>query len=377
MADNKNRAQFIDMLKGLALLVMIEVHVVNVFLSPVIKSQSWFEIINFINGLVAPAFTFTSGMVFVLSFQKGLDELRKFGTKFWKKLGRLIIIFLAGYSIHMPVFSFSKIIDPRYPHMIKDFLVVDILQCIAVGLLILLMLRIFIKSDRLFYSLLILLNIFVLAYGPIAWQTDYALFMPLPIANYFNRINGSLFPIFPWVAFILTGALVGKLYADAKQNGKEKIFIQQITWTGLFFFVICFLLLDIIFPENWVSVKPNYFFFIERLGALLFLLGVLWFYINRFNNYQSFILDVSRESLLVYWLHLKLLYLIIWNDKNIIELFGSNLNLLECVIITLVLVLLMILVAKVWGYLKMKYPVIVSRFVTVSVTAAVIIFFLF
>lgn len=78
----KNRAQFIDMLKGLALLVMIEVHVVNVFLSPSIKAQSWFEILTFINGLVAPAFTFTSGMVFVLSFQRGLDELRKFGSKF-------------------------------------------------------------------------------------------------------------------------------------------------------------------------------------------------------------------------------------------------------------------------------------------------------
>lgn len=377
MADNKNRAQFIDMLKGLALLVMIEVHVVNVFLSPVIKSQSWFGIINFINGLVAPAFTFTSGMVFVLSFQKGLDELRKFGTKFWKRLGRLILIFLAGYSIHIPVFSYNKIIDPRYPHMIKDFLVVDILQCIAIGLFVLMMLRILIKSDKIFYSSLILLNIFVLAYGPIAWQTDYTSFLPLSIANYFNRINGSLFPLFPWIAFIFTGALVGKLYSDSKQIDAEKKFIKQITFTGIFLFTFSFISLYYIFPESWVNIKPNYFFFIERLGVLLFLLGIFWFYINGFDNYKSFILDVSRESLLVYWLHLKLLYLIIWNDKNIIELFGSDLNLLECAVLTLIIALLMILTAKGWGYLKMKYPVIVSRFVTVSVTAAVIIFFLF
>ncbi|MDH7604770.1 MAG: heparan-alpha-glucosaminide N-acetyltransferase domain-containing protein [Melioribacter sp.] len=74
-----NRALFIDLLKGIALLIMIEVHVVNAFLLPEIKSQSWFEILNYINGLVAPAFTFTSGMVFVLSLQKGLDELRRFG----------------------------------------------------------------------------------------------------------------------------------------------------------------------------------------------------------------------------------------------------------------------------------------------------------
>lgn len=90
MAQN-DCAQFIDMLKGLALLVMIEVHVFNTLLSPNIKDQVWFPLLNFINGLVAPAFTFASGMVFVLSLQKGIDELRKLGTKFWKKLGRLVI----------------------------------------------------------------------------------------------------------------------------------------------------------------------------------------------------------------------------------------------------------------------------------------------
>lgn len=84
--EKTNRALFIDMLKGIALLIMIEVHVVNALLSPDVKSASWFEILNYINGLVAPAFTFTSGMVFVLSLQKGLDELRKFGKNFGKNL---------------------------------------------------------------------------------------------------------------------------------------------------------------------------------------------------------------------------------------------------------------------------------------------------
>jgi len=180
----KDRAQFIDLLKGLALLVMIEVHVVNVFLSAHIKSQDWFEILNFINGLVAPAFTFTSGMVFVFSFQRGLDELRKFGSKFWKRIGRLLIILLAGYTIHMSFFSFTKISDPRYPHMIREFLRVDILQCIAVGLMLLLLLRIFIKSDKAFYWILILLDLFVLAYAPIAWNTNYANSIPLSIASF-------------------------------------------------------------------------------------------------------------------------------------------------------------------------------------------------
>jgi uncharacterized membrane protein len=375
--EKKNRAQFIDLLKGLALLVMIEVHVVNVFLSAQIKSQSWFEILNFINGLVAPAFTFTSGMVFILSFQRGLDELRKFGSKFWKRVGRLVIIFLAGYTIHMPFFSFTKISDPRYPHMIREFLRVDILQCIAVGLMLLLFLRIFINSDKVFYWSLILLDLFVLAYSPIAWQTNYAHVIPLSVANYFNRIHDSLFPLFPWISFILTGALVGKLYTDSKNNNLEQLFAKQMIYAGAFFFLICVLFLNILFPDNWVSVKPNYFFFFERIGVLLLLLGIFWFYVNHFPNYNSFILEVSRESLLVYWLHLKLLYLSIKNDKNIIELLGSELNILECAAITIILAIIMVYTAKLWGMLKIEYPVAVSRGVFIMVTAAVIIFFFY
>lgn len=374
--EKKNRAQFIDMLKGLALVVMIEVHVVNIFLSTDLKSAWWFSYLNFVNGLVAPAFTFSSGMVFVLSLQKGLDELRKFGMKFWNKLGRLIIVLLAGYSIHMSYLSFRKISNPRYPHMLQEFLKVDILQCIAVGLILLLLLRLIIKNDIGFYATILVLDIFVLAFSPYAWETDFAQFIPLGIANYFNRIHGSLFPLFPWLAFILTGALIGKLYVELKIKIGERKFAQYLIYFGSGLFLGSVLLLNILLPGSIVEIKPNPIFFLERLGVLLLLLGLFWFYINRFPDYNSFVLDVSRESLMVYWLHLKVLYKKFWDGKGIIELLDIQLSLFEVLVITIVLIVIMILLAKVWGFLKMKYPVIISRGFFAIVTVCVLIFFL-
>lgn len=375
--NKNNRALFIDLLKGLALLTMIEVHVVNAFLNPAIKLQSWFETLNYINGLVAPAFTFTSGMVFVLSLQKGLDELRRFGKKFWKKLGRLILIMLAGYSLHASFLSFRKINNPSYPHMMVEFLRVDILQCIAAGLILLLFLRLLIKSDKFYYGFLVIIDFFILAYSPIAWNIDYTKFFPLGIANYFNRMHGSLFPIFPWLAFIISGALIGKYYVEAKQKIGEEKFIKQIIIVGSIFFFAGVTFLGYLFPASWVNVKPNYFFFLQRIGVLLVLLGLFWFYINRFNQYQSFILDVSRESLLVYWLHLKVIYKKLWNGKSLVDIFGQTLNLIECVVITILLAILMVLIAKGWGYLKMKYQATISKLVFVTVTILVIIFFFY
>lgn len=372
--EKKNRAQFIDMLKGLALLVMIEVHVVNMFISAELKNAGWFSYLSFINGLVAPAFTFASGMVFVLSLQKGVDELRKFGSKFWKKLGRLLIVFLAGYSIHMPYLSLRKISNPKYPEMMIDFLRVDILQCIAIGLILLLFLRMLITSDKAFYITVLILDIFIYAFSPIAWNTDFSQFIPLSVANYFNRMYGSLFPLFPWLAFILTGALAGKYYVEAKQKIGEKKFANQFIMIGVILFFVSVLLLNVLLPGSIVEIKPNFFFFTKRLGVLLALLGIFWFYINRFENYNSFILDVSRESLLVYWLHLKILYKKFWDGKSMTDLIGKDLGLLECLLITSALAVIMIALAKLWGYLKIKYPVVVSRGVLVVVTICVIIF---
>ena len=374
--ERKKRAQFIDMLKGLALIVMIEVHVVNIFLSSELRSAWWFSYLNFINGLVAPAFTFSSGMVFVLSLQKGLDELRKFGMKFWNKLGRLIIVFLAGYSLHISYLSLRKISNPNYPHMLQEFLKVDILQCIAIGLILLLLLRLLIKNDKAFYTTILLLDIFVLTFGPYAWKTDFSQIMPLGIANYFNMLNGSLFPLFPWLAFILTGALAGKLYVELKIKIGERKFAKYLIYYGSGLFLGSVLLLNFILPGSIVEIKPNPIFFLARLGVLLLLLGLFWFYINRFENYNSFILDVSRESLMVYWLHINILYKKFWDGKGLIEIFGNQLSLIVVIVITIVLIVIMILLAKGWGYLKMKFPVVISRSVLIIVTVCVIIFFL-
>ncbi len=77
----KNRALFIDLLKGLALVVMIEVHVFNSLLLPEIKQAWWFNYLHFINGLVAPAFTFTSFKMICYKI------LIIFSRNFWRASG--------------------------------------------------------------------------------------------------------------------------------------------------------------------------------------------------------------------------------------------------------------------------------------------------
>jgi hypothetical protein len=77
-------------------------------------------------------------------------------------------------------------------------------------------------------------------------------------------------------------------------------------------------------------------------------------------------LDVSRESLLVYWVHLQLIYREILWGKSIIQISGQNYDLIQCLIVTAVLIVLMLVTAKIWGIIKSRYPTY-SRWITIAV----------
>ena len=372
----KSRALFIDLLRALALVVMIEVHVFNELLSHEFKSGGWYTALNFINGLVAPSFLFVSGLVFVLSLQKGVDELRKFGRSFWKKITRIGMIILAGYSLHTPYFSLNKLITHWSPQTEEQLFVVDILQCIGVGLLILLLARTFLKTDKAFYlSTTITLGL-VLILSPIFWRINFNSFLPIPLASYFNNLNGSLFPVFPWFNFLFAGAITAKFYIDFKERDSEKNFARYLLQIGIGFFVAGWIMLDFLPWQTAQVIKPHPIFFVQRLGVVLFLLGTCWFYINRRKDYKSFMMDVSRESLLVYWFHLQLIYRKIFYGKSLVEMYGDQLNLWGAAAVTIAICVAMIYFAKVWGWIKSSNPQISKKIVFAFITISLVMFLL-
>ena len=335
---------------------MIEPHVFNTFLLPELKQTSWFGVVTFINGLIAPAFLFVSGLVFEVSSGSKLDDMRKLKFPFWKKLWRIISIILIGYALHLPYKSLSKIINKATPDQIQQFYAVDVLQCIGVGLLVLFALRLIIKSDKIYHYTLIVLTVFVTAVSPIFWKIEFTNYLHPIFANYFNRLNGSLFPVFPWINFILVGAIFSKYFLDAAANNKELKLMKATTFTGIIMLLFGHLFYSGLFPGYLTSIIPNPVFFIERLGYVLVFASLCWYYNNWRNVQKSFVLDASRESLLIYWLHLLVIYSVIWGRKSFATLIGPTLNLVESIVATLVLMVLMVLVAKLWGWTKMKFP---------------------
>ena len=363
-----------DLLRGLAIIVMIEVHVFNAFLIPELRQTGWFSVLNFINGLVAPSFLFVSGFAFQVSSSSKLDEMRKFRNAFWKKIGRIFQIIIIGYALHLPFFSLFKSINQSTPQLIENFFAVDVLQCIGFGLLFLFITRLIIKSNKLYHYFLIVSLVVVTFISPFFWKIEFTNYIHVSFANYFNSMHGSLFPLFPWLNFLLAGAIFARYFIDASGRNEEKRFIKISAYIGITSLLLGHLFFSGLIPKTLTSVQPNPIFYLERLGYVFVILAVCWYADKKFDIKNSFVIDASRESLLVYFLHLITIFGTFWGGRSLAIIIGKTYNVLETSIATVILITLMIIVAKIWGWLKKSYPKYVAVFVRVIVGVLLIIF---
>jgi uncharacterized membrane protein len=359
------RVEFIDLLRGWAVIVMIETHVFNATLTSETMSGSTFQWLKFINGLVAPSFLFASGLAYAITTHRKAKEYLSFGTALFRQCGRLLFILLVGYLLHLPKFKLSHLLYQTNEHDWQVFFQVDVLQCIAVSLLIMQLLLLILRTERRLYVSLIGICTVVVFSTPILWGIDFWGVLPVPIAAYLNGLHFSLFPLFPWSAFLFAGGITGFFYVQAKEKGStgvhpggESAIMRFLFWTAL-----CIIVISFVFEPFAARTYPVYqywrtspSFFILRLG-LVALLCVVMFSYEKWKGVSvaSVVTLIGRESLLVYATHLLLIYGN-FGTFNFRDEVRHTFGYLEAAIATVLLLLLMILLAKGWGSVKRYRP---------------------
>jgi hypothetical protein len=279
-----------------------------------------------------------------------------------------------GYLIHIPYFSLTGNLFYTDESLLKSFYNVDVLQCIGIGMLILLTLRVIIKSEMVFNLMIFLFLLVFVLLAPIVWHIDFNKFMPLFLACYFNEIHGSFFPIFPWLGFMFSGAAAAITVLWLKDREKEALFLKGLAIAGLLFFVITFPAIHWLKTFTWFEIRPSISFFIQRLGVVFILLYLFRLYCKNRDMSGSYFSVMSRESLLVYWLHLQIIYRFYFDGRNLNGIVNQSFGVIECSISTLILLAIMIIVAVIWGSIKKNYPE-VARKIFISFIICCIAFF--
>ncbi|MBL0211695.1 MAG: DUF1624 domain-containing protein [Holophagaceae bacterium] len=218
------RCDWVDQLRGWAVLVMMEVHCVNVWLD-LGRRPDW---LNYLNGLVAPSFLMCAGFSLVLSTFRSDGTLRPFKDSF----KRYLFILACAYALHAPGLTLAEWTVLATQHKWRELFKIDVMQCIVYSLLILQGLARALKRPRIFTFVALALAIYIPFVAPYLWAHGMADGLWLPVRGLFNgnadRGVQALFPLFPWFAFVGFGAFLGGAYRWARQEENSE---GKASWT--------------------------------------------------------------------------------------------------------------------------------------------------
>ncbi|MBN8587467.1 MAG: DUF1624 domain-containing protein [Rhodothermia bacterium] len=361
-----NRWVFVDIFRFTAVVLMLQGHTFDAYLSPEIKKMAWFQGNHtFIHGFTSPIFLFSSGLAFGVATFRKWNHFTSWSPALWKRIRRYLLLLAIGYWLHLAYFSFAKILTQMSEKNILFFFQIDALQIIGVTLAFCQFSVFILKKKKHFITLLSLLFLSIFFITPFLWGSDLTS-IPLVIRGYLDKSIGSYFPLFPWSMYLFAGIISAFLF----RNWQEKMSNNQVS---LRFAAIGLLFILIGKPgmENWINPfrDPDgvySFLVIHNLGYILLIISLLY-WVDQFflqpmiekNPHGLPILKnitlMGQETLAIYVMHLFIVYGSPLN-QSVLPSMRYNMEVLPALFYAILLFVSMFYYAKFWSWFKKERP---------------------
>ena len=310
MKQTTSRLIFIDIIRAFAICMMLEGHFIDGLLAPEYRDENnlFYATWHYIRGMTAPVFFTVSGFIFTYLLIKEQNPA-KMGwnhVRVQKGVRRGINLIIIAYLLRANILN---LFTPDYTDM--NVRRVDVLHCIGLSLLFLIAfyLLTYRRKNRLRMSIMMLGTTFVaFFFEPIYSHLTYE-YLPMALANYFTKENGSVFTIFPWFGYASLGGFMGFLFYKNREN--PHLYRNMIIWYILLGVIL------ITFPY-WMGKIADTLqihslqliahgdYLIKRIGNVLLFFAL--FMILRHVITSPTLQKIGQNTLSIYVIHYIILY---------------------------------------------------------------------
>jgi uncharacterized membrane protein len=301
-----DRLVYLDWMRGLAAAIMLQGHVFDGWVRPQDRHSEWFWASQFLGGMPAPIFLFLVGVSLALVLDRMRQKNASSSDMLLKVIRRGGWILLLAY-----VFRFEQFLV-WYPYSgWADVFRIDTLNCIAASSLAIGMFSILFRARR--------VNMIAtgVAAALVIWLTPFiyptAPGVPSVAMSYLNGNGHSTnFSLIPWVSFALIGITFGYALLEARDRGSEARFFSAVAVGGICAYAAGTAMSLTTFFEygyfNYSLTSPH--FVLIRVGFLAMIVygGYKWCSRASYNYDWSPLRLLGQASLLVYWIHIEIVY---------------------------------------------------------------------
>ncbi len=331
------RFPFLDWMRGLAVLIMIQCHTINSFTRLDLREGGPYVLSQFVGGMAAPLFLLMAGMT--TAFQ--MESLERREASPWRRWA--ISLRRAGYILTIAfTFRFTNWLFSMPHASAAELTKVDILNCMGVGMAALAVAAVFRGNARIRFA--VLAGAAIAAASPLMANLDWR-GTPRLLQEYLVPGPGrGRFPFFPNVAYIAFGQAIG---AVVKRTMEERL-DRLMQWSMLIGFSMIFIAQY--FSNLPYSLYTNANFWTDspalvtiRVGICLMTLAgaYLWTEYCAGSGW-SWMQAMGKNSLMVYWVHVMIVY------GSLVQPIKRALTVEQSALATVIVTLMMVLLSALW-----------------------------
>ena len=305
MAEGRLRRGYLDWLRGLAVLIMIEAHLLDSWTRFPDRETRMFAWSMILGGMGAPLFLFLAGLS--VSMSAG-SKLRKMGdaaaasrTVRWRGLEIFGLAFLFRLQ--------AWILGWAHP---RTLLKVDILNIMGPSIMMAATLWRVASTLRGRVTAFALATLAVAFFTPALRGASFLAILPDPIEAYFRPVGGmSNFVFLPWAAFVFAGAIPGLLIDATRTADGEARLARWFGIAGALIATTAFgaSYLPSPFPNAYFWTTSPAFFFL-RVGLMTAAIWATFVWESRPGGTANWspMRQLGRTSLFLYWIHVEMVY---------------------------------------------------------------------